>query len=110
MEGIGNRLRKRALELDLSDAEVARRLGISQSRYANYVAGKRAPDFATLARICRLLSTTPNVLLGFDQTEKSDKSTKLKARITAATESMPSSTLQTAAVVMDALAALKDQV
>ncbi|MBV8524866.1 MAG: helix-turn-helix transcriptional regulator [Acetobacteraceae bacterium] len=47
------------------DAEVARRLGLAQSRYANYVNGNREPDLATFARICRALATTPNEILGF---------------------------------------------
>ncbi len=62
---IGQRLVARAKELQLSNAEVARRLGLADSRYAHYVSGSREPDFATFIRICDVLSTTPNDVLGF---------------------------------------------
>ena len=65
MQQFGQRLRHRALELGLSDAEVARRAGLSERRYGNYVVGRREPDFQTLERICTALATTPNELLGF---------------------------------------------
>ena len=54
----GDRLRTRARELGMSDSDVAKRLGLAQSRYANYVNENRQPDFATLVRICRVLDTT----------------------------------------------------
>ena len=69
MKDIGERLQARARELGLSDTEVARRLGLAQGRYSNYVNGSREPDLATFARICRELSLTPNQLLGFDAGE-----------------------------------------
>ena len=64
MEALGKRLRQRARELGLSDAEVARRADLSERRYANYVADKREPDFATFLKICSVLNTTPNDVLG----------------------------------------------
>ncbi len=69
MKDIGERLQARARELGMSDTEVARRLGLAQGRYSNYVNGSREPDLATFARICRELSLTPNQLLGFDAGE-----------------------------------------
>ena len=66
MSSFCEQLRARGQQLELSDAAIARRLGISQSRYTNYVNGHREPDFAMLARICLVLNTTPNELLGFD--------------------------------------------
>ncbi|MFG1364122.1 helix-turn-helix domain-containing protein [Xanthobacter versatilis] len=56
-------LRRRAEELGISNAEVARRVGLSERRYANYVSGKREPDLATLVRIAEVLGTSPNSLL-----------------------------------------------
>lgn len=56
MAGIGKNLRKRAKELKLSDAEIARRLGISPQRYGNYVQDIRQPDFAMLKKICKVLN------------------------------------------------------
>lgn len=67
---LGERLRSRAKELELSDAEVARRAGLGARRYGHYVAGNREPDLQTLIRICEVLATTPNHLLGFEETQK----------------------------------------
>ena len=66
MAGYGKRLRDRAAELGVSDAEVARRSGISARRYSNYVNEKRQPDFDLFVEICRNLRTTPNKMLGLD--------------------------------------------
>jgi len=63
METLSRNLRRRAKELGLSDAEVARRAGLSERRYGHYVAGTREPDFATFLRICEVLAVTPNDLL-----------------------------------------------
>ncbi len=63
------RLQARARELGLSDAEVARRLGLAQGRYSNYVTGTREPDFATFVRICSALGITPNEVLGVGSRE-----------------------------------------
>lgn len=54
---------ERARQLELSDAEVARRAGLAERRYGHYVRGTREPDFATLLRICATLDVTPNDLL-----------------------------------------------
>lgn len=61
----GGQLRKRAAELDLNQAEVARRCGLSPERYGQYVRHQREPDFATLDIICRELGVTPSYLLGY---------------------------------------------
>jgi transcriptional regulator with XRE-family HTH domain len=110
MDGLGEKLRARARELGVSDTEVARRLGLSQSRYANYVANKREPDFATLVRICRVLGTTPDLLLGFGAIpEASSEDERLRQEIQAALLSMRGKALQIAAEVVAALAARRDE-
>lgn len=63
MEPFATNLRKRAKELGLSNAEVARRARLSERRYGNYVSGRRESDLATLVRIASVLATTPNDLL-----------------------------------------------
>jgi len=73
MQVLGERLRKRAKELDLTGAEVARRAGLSPRRYGNYVTGDREPDLQTLVRICRVLTTTPDQVLGFDEAKSAKK-------------------------------------
>lgn len=65
-------MKARARELGLTDAEVARRLGLSQSRYSAYVNGKREPDLATLRRICGVLRTTPDALLGMAEDQPTE--------------------------------------
>ena len=80
MREVGEKLQARARELGLTDAEVARRLGLAQGRYSNYVNGAREPDLATLARICRELAISPDELLGF-RTREDDGATGVRARI-----------------------------
>jgi transcriptional regulator with XRE-family HTH domain len=63
MERLAKRLRERARELELSDAEIAHRAGLAERRYGHYVRGTREPDFLTLLRICAVLDVTPNDLL-----------------------------------------------
>lgn len=102
---LGERLRARARELGLSDSEVARRLGLSQPRYAHYVSGVREPDFATFARICRALGISPNDALGFEvRPRQPDEVERLRQRIEAAVEVMDVPTLRTAAALLDVLA------
>ncbi|MCR6631413.1 MAG: helix-turn-helix domain-containing protein [Magnetospirillum sp.] len=110
MEGLGEKLRARARELGLSDTEVARRLDISQSRYANYVVDKREPDFATFIRICRVLGTTPDVLLGYGAlAQATSEDERLQREIGAAALSMRTPALRTLAEVANALAARRQE-
>lgn len=104
--GMGDRLRARAKELKLTDAEVARRLGLAQSRYAHYVSGTRTPDYQTLARICRALLTTPNELLGFsvDDSGRANEVLLLLDRALAALGAMDMRSLRLAANVLDVIA------
>lgn len=105
MQEVGSRLRVRARVLGLSDAEVARRLGLGATRYANYVNGTREPDFATFLRICKVLETTPNDLLGVgDGSASMPSADVLQHRIEAATEIMDLQTLLVATEVIEALA------
>ena len=67
MDGFHQRLRNFGRALNLSDAEVARRAGLSERRYGNYVAGIREPDLMTLVKIAKALSTTPDRLLGVSE-------------------------------------------
>jgi transcriptional regulator with XRE-family HTH domain len=66
MDIFSNRLRERAQQLGISNAEAARRCGLDERRYAHYVTGRREPDLDTLVRIARSLGTSPNWLLGED--------------------------------------------
>ena len=62
--------------MGLSNAKAARRVGLSERRYAHYVSGSNEPDLARPVRISDLLRTTPNDLLGvcLRETEASKRS------------------------------------
>lgn len=66
MMEIGERLRRQARYLGITDAEVARRCGMDTSRYHHYVKGRHKPDYATLLKICDALGITPNQALGVE--------------------------------------------
>ena len=105
----GQRLRARARELGLTDAEVARRLGLAQSRYANYVNGNREPDLATFTRICRALATTPDEILGFgSHGDEDEEAAPERRRVIAAVEAMDRPALRVAAIILEALAARQE--
>lgn len=104
MEGVGTRLRKRARDLGLADAEVARRAGLSTQRYGHYVAGRREPDLAAFVRICRALDMTPNdVLLGPMRSVGRSSADKLAARLSAAVSSLNPDDLPLAVDLIEAL-------
>ena len=88
MEIFSERLRERAKELGLPDAEIARRAGLQEARYNHYVNARREPDLRTLVRICEVLDLTPNDLLGFgdvaDVGDQESDSERSKKRILAA--------------------------
>src|SRR5882757_6041284 len=79
MELFGKRLRERAKQLGISNAEAARRIGLDERRYAHYVSGRREPDLMTLKSISEGLGTTPNWLLGI--TSKVEKAPETAALI-----------------------------
>jgi transcriptional regulator with XRE-family HTH domain len=64
--GFGDKIKKRQAELKLSDAEVARRMGISAQRFGHYANGTREPDREMLLKICDVLDVDPNYLYGHD--------------------------------------------
>jgi len=64
METFAKNLKERAEQLDVPNAEIARRIGVSERRYAHYTRGDREPDLATLVRIAALLRTSTDELLG----------------------------------------------
>ncbi len=73
MDIFANRLRERAKQLGISNAEAARRVGLDERRYAHYASGRREPDLATLVNIAEILGTDPNWLLGVLPRNVNDK-------------------------------------
>lgn len=94
MEPFATRLRERAAELGLSNAEVARRSGLGERRYGHYVAGVREPDLASLVRIANTLGTTPNSLLGFGEPEPASTRERLLSRLQSAAAGLPDDDLE----------------
>jgi transcriptional regulator with XRE-family HTH domain len=102
----GERLRHRAEELGLSDAEVARRAGLSARRYGHYVTGNREPDLQTLVRICGVLNTTPNQLLGLSEAKAGKRRSereKLVDRLVTAANVLEDSQLKLAVRQVEAI-------
>lgn len=75
MDLLANKLRERAKQLGISNAEAARRSGLDERRFGHYVSGRREPDLATLVRIAEALGTTPNWLLGVPSADAADPQT-----------------------------------
>jgi transcriptional regulator with XRE-family HTH domain len=102
METFAHRIRERARELGLSDAEVARRAGLSERRYGYYATGEREPNMATLVRICEVLAATPNDLLQPEGKPPAQSSRdRLVARISAATSDLGQAELELAACLIE---------
>ncbi|WP_367278682.1 helix-turn-helix domain-containing protein [uncultured Sulfitobacter sp.] len=98
-------LRSRAKALGISNAEAARRCGLSERRYAHYVSGDREPDLGTLVRIATALGTTPNQLLGLGEIQDTSSRDILFQRIQSAVQVISDEALEIATVQMEALAA-----
>ena len=104
MDLFATKLRKRAEELGISNAEAARRVGLSERRYAHYVSGAREPDLATLVRIAKVLEATPNELLGVGTEPKRSKRTVLKERLSVAANAMDDRELEITVIQAEAVA------
>lgn len=109
MVSFADKLRGRARSLGLSDAEVARRAGLNERRYAHYVSGTREPNLKALVKICSVLAIAPNELLDLEGPEKrkdggdSDR-THLTDKIRSALASLSLDDLSLAADFMSLLA------
>src|SRR5467141_1166877 len=102
MQVFAQRIRERARELGLSDAEVARRAGLSERRYGYYSTGEREPNLATLTRICEVLAATPNdLLLTEGKPPPQSGRDRLHARIRAATDNLGLTDLELAACLVE---------
>ncbi|WP_367718311.1 helix-turn-helix transcriptional regulator [Nitratireductor sp. GISD-1A_MAKvit] len=105
MQQFGNNLRRRAKELGLTDAEVARRVGSSERRYGFYVTGDRESDLATLLRIANVLQVDADRLLRpWDEAEPS-KADRLIAQIQSSAAALPGDRFQLLADVAATFAA-----
>jgi transcriptional regulator with XRE-family HTH domain len=104
LDVFAKRLRERAHHLGLTDAEVARRAGLSERRYGHYVRGNREPDFATLMRISAAMDVTPNGLLLAEKTARLPAQDRWLARLLAAGRSLGSDDIKLAVKQVEAIA------
>ncbi len=104
MKGLGERLRARARALGLSDAEIARRAGLSQTRYAGYIIDRYEPDLETFMRICAVLGAPVTEMLG-SPVGQADEAGQLRLKVSAALQALDQRSLEVAAIVIDGLVA-----
>ena len=106
MDILAKRLKEHAKLLGISNAEAARRVDLDERRYAHYTAGRREPDLATLVMIAERLGTTPNTLLGIEETYVDDVAVNaLINRFVRAASHMSTGELDLCVVQAEALAA-----
>lgn len=108
MDIFAEKLRERAKQLGISNAEAARRIGLDERRYAHYASGRREPDLATLVNIAEILGTNPNWLLGVLSLEELDKDrAELLERFKNAISEMTIEELELSVIQAEAIAASK---
>ncbi|MBY3258705.1 helix-turn-helix transcriptional regulator [Rhizobium laguerreae] len=108
MEPFSSNLKRRAEQLGISNAEVARRAGLSDRRYENYITGRREPDLATLVRIASVLNVSIDELFGTHSEENVRTTDELfQERLAAALKALQNDDLQRLLVMIEALAAVK---
>lgn len=64
MESLGKRIADRRKQLNLSQEEVAFRIGSTQNQISRYERGLNEPTAKVIVRFAEALETTPNELLG----------------------------------------------
>jgi transcriptional regulator with XRE-family HTH domain len=72
MEILAARIRQRLDEIGMSQADLARLMGMSMPRIGNYYHGRRPPDIATLARLARALQTSADWLIGLSEARQAE--------------------------------------
>lgn len=106
MDVFAQNIKTRAKELDLANAEVARRLGLSERRYAHYVSGRNEPDLAMIIKIAKVLDTTPHALLGWETNKQSPREV-LESKMLSIARAMSNEDLETTIAQADALVTLR---
>ena len=79
---IGEKIRNKREDMDLSQTDMAERIPMNQSNYSKIERGVQAPSLDQLRRICQILKLDPRYLLNLDEFESlSDDDIKLLADI-----------------------------
>ena len=66
MKAFGEKIKEARLAQNLNQEELAERVGSKYRSISTWENGTAKPDYATLIRLCDVLKTSPNHLLGFD--------------------------------------------
>ena len=66
MKQVSHKLKQIRMERHLSQTQVATRLGITRSAYANYEQGIREPDIQMLKKLCAVFEISADDLLGIN--------------------------------------------
>ena len=66
MKAFGEKIKEARLAQHLNQEELAERIGSKYRSVSTWENGTAKPDYATLIRLCEVLKTSPNHLLGFD--------------------------------------------
>ena len=67
MKNFGNRLKQALKQNNMSQSELAKKIGMSQSVVNNYCTGKREPTLDVLVLICEALDESADYLLGLEK-------------------------------------------
>lgn len=106
MKVFADRVRERAADLGLSQAEIARRSGVSERRMGHYLGDRSEPDLQLLIKIAAALDVTPNYLLGVEPktpTKRGDEAGRLRGRIAATCAIMDEASLPLALTLIEAV-------
>ena len=68
-ENIQSRIAQAIRESELSQSEIARRIGVRQPTIAQYISGKTKPNIETVARLCKTLDLDPAYILCLTENE-----------------------------------------
>ena len=107
MRTFANNLRARAEALGLAGAEVARRAGLTERRYGNYVTGRREPDLATLQRIALVLDVSIDDLLSASARSGVPDESNLRHRLSAAAAALTDDDLALLVVQAEAIVSFR---
>ena len=101
MEIFAQQVRDRSQQLGFSQAEVARRCGVTERAFNHYMSGRSEPNLATLLRVADALDCTPNDLLGIARPAAvADEAERLRGQIAASCRVLDEPALRLAAAIV----------
>lgn len=83
MPELGNRLKALRLKHNLTQAQVAERLGISKAVVSSYEVASRYPSYDVLVKLAVMYGVTPDYLLGLNNRKFIDVTALTAAQISA---------------------------